>query len=129
MYTYQIFSNWPKLKTHCTFKDTSQLHITLTKSLKPMVKTYKVVAISLSFLVIPCHSLLFINLSNSLVIVLLLMLPLCGMLFQMRFVPLHPWPPSESSLKPTCHQSIPTLVWIIPWCSLWCFDPSSASGY
>ena len=33
---------------------------------------------------------------------LLLMLPLCGMLFLMRFVPLPPWPPSESSLKPTC---------------------------
>ena len=41
-------------------------------------------------------TLLFINLSNSLVIVLLLMLPLCGMLFQMRVVPLPPWPLSES---------------------------------
>ena len=29
-------------------------------------------------------------------------LPPFGMLFQMRFVPLHPWPLSESSLKPTC---------------------------
>ena len=35
-------------------------------------------------------------------LVLLLMLPLCGMLFLMRFVPLPPWPPSESSLRPTC---------------------------
>ena len=35
-----------------------------------------------NFLVIPKFALLFINLSNSLVIVLLLMLPLCGMLFQ-----------------------------------------------
>ena len=45
---------------------------------------------------------LFINLSNSLVIVLHLMLPLCGILSLMRFVPLHPWHPSENSLKPTC---------------------------
>ena len=59
----------------------------------------KVVAISLSF---QSSTLLFINLSNSLAIVLLLMLPLCGMLFQMGFVPLPPWPLSESSLKPTC---------------------------
>ena len=59
----------------------------------------KVVAISLSF---QSSTLLFINLSSSLVIVLLLMLPLFGMHFQMRFVPLHPWPLSESSLKPTC---------------------------
>ena len=95
----KYFQNRPKLRTYCTFKDASQFHITLTKSLKPMVKTYKVVAISLSF---QSSTLLFINLSNSLVIVLRLMLPLCGMLFQMRFVPLHPWPPSESSLKPTC---------------------------
>ena len=52
--------------------------------------------------VVVIFALLFINLSNSLVIVLLLKLPLCGMLFLMRFVPLPPWPPSESSLKPTC---------------------------
>ena len=57
------------------------------------------VAISLSF---QSFTLLFINLSNSLVIVLLLMPPLCGMLFQMRFVPLPPWPLSESCSKPTC---------------------------
>ena len=29
------------------------------------------------------------------------MLSLCGMLFQMRFVALPPWPPSGSSSKPT----------------------------
>ena len=39
---------------------------------------------------------------NSFVIVLLLMHPLCGMLIQMRFMPLPPWPLSDSSLKPTC---------------------------
>ena len=55
-----------------------------------------------NFLVIPKFALLLINLSNSLVMVLLLMLPLCGMLFLRRFVPLPPWPPSENSLKPTC---------------------------
>ena len=48
----------------------------------------KVVAMSLSF---QSSTLLFTNRSNSLVIVLLLMLPLCGMLFQIRFLPLHPW--------------------------------------
>ena len=45
----------------------------------------KVVVISLSF---QSSTLLFIKLSNSLVIVWLLMLPLFGMLFQMSFVPL-----------------------------------------
>ena len=80
----------------------------------------KVVAISLSF---QSSTLLFSNLSSSLVIVLLLMLPLFGMLFQMRFMPLHPWPLSESSLNLPVHQSIPTLVWIIPWCSPWCLTP------
>ena len=86
----------------------------------------KVVAISLSF---QSSTLLFINLSSSLVIVLLLMLPMFGMLFQMRFVPLHPWPLSESSLKPTCtpkhiHLSLdhPLVFSIV-------IDPSSVSGY
>ena len=59
----------------------------------------KVAVISLSF---QSSTPLFTNLSNSLVIVLRLMLPLCGMLFLMRFVPLPRWPPSESSSKPTC---------------------------
>ena len=57
----------------------------------------KVVIISLSFQI---FALLFINLSNSLAIVLLLILPLCRMLFLMRFMPLPPWPPSGSSLRP-----------------------------
>ena len=43
-----------------------------------------------------------INLSSSLVIVLLLMPPLFGMLFLMRFVSPPPKPLSESSSKPTC---------------------------
>ena len=51
-----------------------------------------------NFLVIPK----FTNLSNNLVIVLRLMLPLCGMLSLMRFVPLPRWPPSEGTSKPTC---------------------------
>ena len=75
------------------------LHIFLPTAVLIVPGTVKVVVFSLSF---QSFALLFINLSNSLVIVLLLMLPLCGMLFLMRFVPLPPWPPSESSLKPTC---------------------------
>ena len=53
-----------------------------------------------NFLVIPKFALLFINLSNSLVIVLLLMLPLCGMLFQICASP--SLASFRSSLKPTC---------------------------
>ena len=75
------------------------LHIFLPTAVLIVPDAVKVVEIFLSF---QSFALLFINLSNSLVIVLLLMLPLCGMLFLMRFVPLPPWPPSESSLKPTC---------------------------
>ena len=58
----------------------------------------RVVVISLSF---PSFNPQSINLSNSLVIVLLSMLPLSGMLFLMRFV--HPplLPPSENGSKPT----------------------------
>ena len=74
------------------------LHIFLPTAVLIVPDAVKVVVISLSF---QSFALLFINLSNSLVIVLLLMLPLCGMLFLMRFVHLPPWPPSESSLKPT----------------------------
>ena len=59
----------------------------------------KVVVISLSF---QSSAPPFTNLSNSLVIALYLMLPQCGMLSLMRFVPLPRWPPSESSSKPTC---------------------------
>ena len=75
------------------------LHIFLPTAVLTVPGAVKVVVISLSF---QSFALLFINLSNSLVIILLLMLPLCGMLFLMRFVPLPPWPPSESSLRPTC---------------------------
>ena len=96
------------------------LHIFLPTAVLIVLGAVKVVVISLSF---QSSTLLLINLSNSLLIVVLLMLPLCGMLFQMRFVPLPPWPLSESSLKPTClpvHQSIPTLAWIMPWNPPWC---------
>ena len=55
-----------------------------------------------NFLVIPEFSPSVHKSVKQFVIVLLLMLPPCGMLFLMRFVPLPPWPPSESSLRPTC---------------------------
>ena len=86
------------------------LHIFLPTAVLILPGSVKVVAISLSF---QSSTLLFINLSNSLVIVLLLMIPLCGMLFQMTFVPLPPWP---LSLNLLLHQSIPTLTWHSPWC-------------
>ena len=63
------------------------LHIFLPTAVCTAPGTAKVVPISLSF---QSSTLLFINLSSSSVIVLLLMLPLFGMLFQVRFVPLHP---------------------------------------
>ena len=58
----------------------------------------RVVVISLSF---PSFNPQSINPSNSLVIVLLLMLPLSGIFFLRRFV--HPplWPPSGNASKPT----------------------------
>ena len=86
----------------------------------------KVVVISLSF---QSFTLLFINLSNSLVIVLLLMLPLCGMLFLVRFVPLPPWPPSESSLKRTCTPKHTHLSLDHPLVFSMVLDPSYVSGY
>ena len=86
----------------------------------------KVVVISLSF---QSSTLLFINLSCSLVIVLLLMLPLFGMVFQMRFVPVHPWPVSKSSLKPTCTPKHIHLSLDHPLVFSVVLDPFSVSGY
>ena len=62
------------------------LHIFLPTAALIVPGAVKVVVISLSY---QSSTRLFINLSNSLVIVLLLMLPVFGMLSQMRFVP-HP---------------------------------------
>ena len=66
---------------------------------------------------------------KQLIIVLLLMLPLFGMLFQMRFVPLHPSPLSESSLKPTCTPKHIHLSLDHPLVFSVVLDPSSVSGY
>ena len=99
------------------------LHIFLPTAIRMAPGSAIVVVISLSFL---SSTLLFINLSSSLVIVMVLMLPLFGMLFRMRFVPLHPWPLSESSLKNYMYTkalSIFKLAYIIPWCSPWCLTP------
>ena len=67
------------------------VHIPLTR--------HSVMVIPLSF---QSYTLIFINMSNSFVLVLLLMPSLFGMLFLMRCV--HPPPKhlSESCLKPTC---------------------------
>ena len=57
------------------------------------------------------------------------MLPRCGMLFLVRFMPLPHWPPSESSSNLPVHQSIPTLAWIIPLVCSVVLDPCYAPGY
>ena len=82
----------------CAFPGTL-LHIFPPTAVLIAPGAVKVVVISLSFQS-SAHP--FTNLSSSLVIVLHLMLPLCGMLSLMSFVPLPRWPPSESSSKPTC---------------------------
>ena len=102
------------------------LHIFLPTAVLTAPDTVKVVAISLSF---QSSTHLFINLSNSLVTVLLLMPPLCGMLFQMRSVPLPPWLLSESSLKPTCTPKHTHLSLDHPLAFSVFLDPSSVSGY
>ena len=111
------------------------LHTGFPRYFAPLLSSYtssystrcsKDVAISLSF---QSSTILFINLSNSLIIVLLLMLPLCETLFQMRFVPLHPWPLSESSLKPTYTPKHTHLSLDHPLVFSMVLDPSSVSGY
>ena len=102
------------------------LHIFLITSVLTAPGTAKVVAISLSF---QSSTLLFINLSSSLVIVFAFDAPLFGMFFQMRFVPLHPWPLSESSLKPTCTPKHTHLSLDHPLVFSVVLDPSSVSGY
>ena len=63
------------------------------------------------------------SVKNRLVIVLflLLILPLFGMLFLMRFVGPPLLPPSENGSKPTLHHGIPSLVLLIPGilCGAW----------
>ena len=102
------------------------LHIFLPTPVLTAPGLIKVVAISLSF---QSFTLLFINISSNLIIVLLLMLPLFGMLFQMKSVPLHPWPLSESSLKPTCTPKHTHLSLDQPLVFSVVLDPSSVSGY
>ena len=63
------------------------LHIFLSTAVLTVAGTVEVMVISLSF---QRSTLLFINLSNSLGIVLLLMLPLFGMFFQIKLVLLRP---------------------------------------
>ena len=73
-------------------------HTSLPTAVPTVLGTVRVVVISLSF---PSFNPQSINPSNSLVIVLLLMLPLFGMLFPRRFVRPTLWPPSENASKPT----------------------------
>ena len=74
------------------------LHIYLPTEVPTVPGAVRVLVVSLSF---PSFRPQSINLSDSLVIVLLLMLPLFGMLFLMRFVRLPLLPPSENTSKPT----------------------------
>ena len=74
------------------------LHTFLPTAVPTVPGAVRVVVISLSF---PSFNPQSINPSNSLVIVLLLMLPLFGMLFLRRFVRPPLLPPSENASKPT----------------------------
>ena len=108
--------HWLPVEQRMVFKTATLvykfLHTGFPRYFAPYLSSYsnsyctrlKVVAISLSF---QSSTLLFTNLSYSLVIVLLLILQLFGMLFQVRFVPLPPWPLLESSLKPTSTPAYP----------------------
>ena len=58
-----------------------------------------------------------------------LMPPLCGMLFQMKFVPLPPWALSDSSSKPACMPKNTHLSQDHPLVFSMVLDPSYASGY
>ena len=81
--------------------------------------TVRVVVISLSF---PSFNPQSINPSNSLVIVLLLMLPLFGMLFLRRFVRPPLLPSSENASKPTFTPRHTLFSLTYPWHSPWCLD-------
>ena len=87
----------PLFVSFCTLVFPSILLRTYLNTAVPTVPgAVRVVVISLS-----CPSFNSYFLSNSLVIVLLLMLPLFGMLFLRRFVRPPLWPPSENASKPT----------------------------
>ena len=120
--------NWLPVKQSTVFKtatlDYKFFHTGFPRNFAPSLSSYsssyssrcgQVVVISLSF---QSSTLLFINLSNSLVIVLRLMLPLFGMLFLMRFVPL-----------PTCTPKYSHLSLDHPLAFSVVLDPSSVSGY
>ena len=81
--------------------------------------TVRVVVISLSF---PSFNPQPINPSNSLVIVLLLMLPLFGMLFLRIFVRPPLLPTSENASKPTFTPRHTLLSLTYPRRSPWCLD-------
>ena len=102
---------------HCSVSATATLlHTGFPKYFAPYISSYsssystrrRVVVISLSF---PSFNPQSINLSNILVIVLLLMLSLFGMLFLRRFVRRPLLPSSENASNPTF---TPTLVLLTP---------------
>ena len=80
------------------------LHTSLPTAVSTIPDTVRVVVISLSF---PSFNPQSINLSNSLVKVLLLIFPLFGMLFLRRFMGLTLWPHSENASKPTFTPAYP----------------------
>ena len=103
------------------------LHTGFPKYLAPSLPTVvptvprsvRLVEISLSY---PSFNPQSINLSNSLVIVLLLMLVLFGMLFLGIFM--HPplLPPSENASKSPFTPRHTLLSLTYPWCSPWCLN-------
>ena len=81
------------------------LHTSLPAAVPTVPGAVSVVVISLSF---PSFNPQSIKPSNSLVIVLLLMLPLFGMLFLRRFMRPLLWPPSDNASILPLHQGIPS---------------------
>ena len=94
-------------------------HTSLPTAVPTVPGAVRVVVISLSF---PSFNPQSINPSNSLVIVLLLMLPLFVMLFLRRFMCTPLLPPSENASKPTFTPRHILLSLTYPWRSPWCLD-------
>ena len=94
-------------------------HTSLPTAVPTVPGAVRVVVISLSF---PSFNPQSIYPSNSLVIVLLLMLPLFVMLFLRRFMCTPLLPPSENASKPTFTPRHILLSLTYPWRSPWCLD-------
>ena len=111
----QVMTKNPHLQLSSDWFSSILFLISLPRAVLTVPHTVRVVVISLLF---QSSNPLFINPSNSLVIVLLFMPPTVRMLFLMRFVRLPPWPLSEGNSKPTCTPRHTHLSLTYPWRSL-----------